>query len=484
MQHVDEGTLHAYLDGALDALAAAGALPHGVTRSSVEAHFHGCADCRTLLESERQVRDGARGVLLDASVSVDTPPFELLASGSFGGTTRPRRMLPLVWAASVLVAVGAGWWGSELIRTDAPASTEVARTAGQPQAAPAAAAAAEAEVDQVEAVLPPPLLAVPPEPGAASYGPAVRGSPAVAAAASTAPGEPARRTFAAAEDAAAAPAGGAAAVAGAAVDMRVYASPPVTLRTSQLPAVGSDRTAGGMAVVRGTGALAQVPRDTRAAALPEEREEVQGDARSMRERSVVTMAAPAAGSPPPAPAPTPAPSTLPVPPAGQQVPTAASAGALSLSARPAGAGARAEVVSPLQTFRSAVGRARAGTLEWVSRDRRAALTAGLPLVMIGEAGPPVFAVAALDGDQPMVRVQQRTSAGAAVELLVWQEPGARVLAPGETRLATVVIGTGVLPNGDTELLLRVPSLEAFVMMRGALDARSLLQLADGLTRLR
>jgi hypothetical protein len=82
----------------------------------------------------------------------------------------------------------------------------------------------------------------------------------------------------------------------------------------------------------------------------------------------------------------------------------------------------------------------------------------------------------------MVQVRQRT-AGVEIELLVWQEPGARVLA-ANTRLATVVVGAGTLPNGDSELLLRVPSLEAFVMLRGALDSRSLLQLADGLALIR
>ncbi|MBR9989829.1 MAG: zf-HC2 domain-containing protein [Gemmatimonadetes bacterium] len=112
MSHVDDGILHAYLDGALDALADAGELPDGATAADVLAHLRACADCRSRLEAERAVREAAGVVLGDASLShIDVPPFAAIES-----RPRPRRWVPLSWAASILLAMGAGWWGSEMWR--------------------------------------------------------------------------------------------------------------------------------------------------------------------------------------------------------------------------------------------------------------------------------------------------------------------------------------------------------------------------------
>ncbi|MEX0907647.1 MAG: hypothetical protein WD054_04900, partial [Gemmatimonadota bacterium] len=135
MQHVADGILHAYLDGALDALAEAGALPDGVTSNDVRAHFDLCADCRSRLEEARSVRERAGLILDDAGrTAVDLPPFDAIAGRA--PARRRSAWLPLAWAASLLLAVGAGWWGSVLMQArQAPVVADaeaVRRTAPPP----------------------------------------------------------------------------------------------------------------------------------------------------------------------------------------------------------------------------------------------------------------------------------------------------------------------------------------------------------------
>ncbi|HSJ33069.1 MAG TPA: zf-HC2 domain-containing protein [Longimicrobiales bacterium] len=137
MSHVDEGTLHACLDGALDALSDAGELPGGATAADVMEHLRSCADCRARLEAERSIREGAGVVLRDARLSdVDVPPFAELPQVQ---RVRRARWIPLGWAASILLAVGAGWWGSEAWRTPAASLDGAAREAvssAQPETSP------------------------------------------------------------------------------------------------------------------------------------------------------------------------------------------------------------------------------------------------------------------------------------------------------------------------------------------------------------
>lgn len=92
MSHADEGTLHAYLDGELTTVEAAG----------LEAHLDGCVPCRARLEEARALIERAQGILGRAA------PQPRLASGRTGARPLPR-WLPLAWAASVLLALGAGW---------------------------------------------------------------------------------------------------------------------------------------------------------------------------------------------------------------------------------------------------------------------------------------------------------------------------------------------------------------------------------------
>jgi hypothetical protein len=517
MQHVDEGILHAYLDGALDALAAEGALPHGVTRSSVAAHFRSCPDCSALLEDERLVRDGARVVLLDASVTVDAPPFELVAHGRTQQPAPRIRSLPWLWAATVVIAVGAGWWGSELLRVGADGGD--AALASAELAGPDAPADAPDAGRVATSILPSEASA--PVGARIMAGAQATTSSARAAAAADMPagsmvytGEAAGRIAASPVAPAAvaaspvAPAADAASPVAPAADVtpaapaEVKPTPEMAIADAGITDVvlagraaervaqrvaGPERLVGTTAVRDGSSlALSQT------SYLQQPLGGLPGAVVTTAPGGVVTVesaaqerraAAQDSGADLAAEA------RLPVPPvAGAAGAATASAQQRSgvaertMSFRSSRTPAREEAVSPLQTFRSAVAMARAGTLAWMRHDVSSALPGGLPLIVLAEGTAPVVATAALAGNQPMLRVLQRAGSGVDVELLIWQEPGARVLADG--RIATVVIGTGVLSNGDTELLLRVPALEAFVMLRAALDARSLLQLADGLAFIR
>jgi hypothetical protein len=145
MPHITEGLLHAYLDGAVGALTPAGEAPDGPTVVDVEAHLQACADCRARLEAERAVRAAAGLVLADAGGSVDVPPFDaLLPDMAMRGAPRRRRTwLPLAWAASLFLALGAGWWAAS---TGGPslAPQRVAESAESRAQPPRAAASADA----------------------------------------------------------------------------------------------------------------------------------------------------------------------------------------------------------------------------------------------------------------------------------------------------------------------------------------------------
>lgn len=125
MSHVDDGLVHAYLDSAIPALARAGALPDGVTPEGIEAHFALCTDCRSRLEAERGIRERAGLVLGDATpVYAPPPPFTAPVQ-----PPRSRSRMRLSWAATVLLALGAGWWGREIMGpagfVSAPATMEI-----------------------------------------------------------------------------------------------------------------------------------------------------------------------------------------------------------------------------------------------------------------------------------------------------------------------------------------------------------------------
>jgi putative zinc finger protein len=108
MSHVDDGTMHAYLDGESTA----------VEREHLEAHLAGCAACRARLEEERVLIEHAGRLLgLVAPPERAAPPLhELRRPRPSGGGYR----LPLAWAATIALAVGIGWYSRGRFRTPQP----------------------------------------------------------------------------------------------------------------------------------------------------------------------------------------------------------------------------------------------------------------------------------------------------------------------------------------------------------------------------
>lgn len=145
MLHVDEGALHAYLDGALDEYPADEA-------ERIRAHLDACAECAERLEIERAARTDAHAILALASPDVELPSLEELRA--YVKRTRPApsktsvRMYRFGWAASVMLAVGTGW----MLRDGQLAVTSGdAFRASQEEAA--AAVAAPAEAPQLDATV-------------------------------------------------------------------------------------------------------------------------------------------------------------------------------------------------------------------------------------------------------------------------------------------------------------------------------------------
>ena len=140
MWHVDEGALHAYLDGALDEYPPAEA-------HRVREHLETCGPCTARLVAERRVRDEAQGILGLAAPRVEVPTFEELRAYVRAQAPAPSgisvRLYRLSWAASVVLALGTGW----LLRGEAPA-TGFGPVERAPTADAAEAAAGPAEVDQ------------------------------------------------------------------------------------------------------------------------------------------------------------------------------------------------------------------------------------------------------------------------------------------------------------------------------------------------
>ncbi len=98
MSHVDEGTLHAYLDGELPP----------AERTALETHLADCATCRATLTEERALRERASAVLGSARPAErPAPPLEQLRREPKQSPWRVRRSF--AWAASIALALGLGY---------------------------------------------------------------------------------------------------------------------------------------------------------------------------------------------------------------------------------------------------------------------------------------------------------------------------------------------------------------------------------------
>ncbi len=155
MWHVDDGALHAYLDGALDEYPVAEA-------RRVREHLESCADCRARLDEERGLREEADRILGLAAPRVEVPTFEELRAyvraREPARTAASVRLYRLGWAASVALALGTGWIlrGGIPVQVRAPgvgssptssAALDAAEEAQAPAAAPSTSGASLPEAD-------------------------------------------------------------------------------------------------------------------------------------------------------------------------------------------------------------------------------------------------------------------------------------------------------------------------------------------------
>ena len=134
MSHVDDGTLHAYLDGELTP----------VESERLDAHLAACLACRARLDEERTLIERAGKLLSRAVPSTPeraAPPLHQLRRPQVAWRLR----MPLAWAATVLMAVGLGWF----LRGPTTALRMAASDSGL-DSAPSAQPSAEAPPQTVE----------------------------------------------------------------------------------------------------------------------------------------------------------------------------------------------------------------------------------------------------------------------------------------------------------------------------------------------
>ncbi len=104
MPHVDEGGMHAYLDGECTA----------AERLALEGHLHGCESCRLLIEDAAATRSLAAQLVGELAPEVEAPGWrEMLDRAGQGVLPAPRSARTwrrdLAWAATLVLAFGLGW---------------------------------------------------------------------------------------------------------------------------------------------------------------------------------------------------------------------------------------------------------------------------------------------------------------------------------------------------------------------------------------
>lgn len=140
MSHVDDGTLHAYLDGELTP----------VERARLEAHVAECAACRNRLDEERALIERASGLLgLAQPPERAAPPLHELRRPSVVWRLR----VPVAWAATVVLALGLGYYAGDRMsdRTSLSAAPE-----------PVSMYSADSIADRLDAAPPPRVASTPP----------------------------------------------------------------------------------------------------------------------------------------------------------------------------------------------------------------------------------------------------------------------------------------------------------------------------------
>lgn len=449
MKHVDEGTLHAYLDGAIDALVEAGALPRDTTRTAIEAHLAGCADCRALLEAERAVRDGATDILAGASPSVDVPPFEAVVGPPAPVRRSARRTLPLAWAASIVMAVGVGWWGSDYVaerRLLAPPGEMLQGDAALPATAPEGGSSArETEqrpaVQSMQAASETSASASVAEPGAADAPPS-RTDIAATSAPRAGTGRAESNDATKAEDVMVQAVSAGAAVADAAARERTAARPDVAAGDARVDsAAGRPRVVAGLGVAPDSaGAQRRIVAGGMVSDSAVARALADSTLRTMQGRPLQEVV----------------------------VTGAVNRGAMNISALPPPAAPAVPdlAVARMLSTESAVSGGRVVWTESAEAEPLARID-GLDIVRL-ETGT-------VDGG-PVARVVQRLESGDTVELIAWRDAGAGDTAgtrPEQAREAAGVLAppsvlvTSVDFTGKRRLIARL-SGGTFVLMRASL----------------
>ena len=125
MPHVDEGEMHALLDGAYahDAPDAA----------RIREEIATCAECHARFAEAQALRMRASAVLDRALPRPSAPPFESVVE-RVGAVDAPRPFrfpagAPLAWAATIVLALGLGWFGRDWLRSPPPTSRVAERAA-------------------------------------------------------------------------------------------------------------------------------------------------------------------------------------------------------------------------------------------------------------------------------------------------------------------------------------------------------------------
>ncbi|MEO6470431.1 MAG: zf-HC2 domain-containing protein, partial [Aeromicrobium sp.] len=99
MSHLEEGVLHAMLDGEIGS----------AELKEIKAHLTACEGCAGRLEEARRFRDEAFVMI----TALDEQPAAASATDR-GPRLRGRKRLPawapgLAWAATIFAAIGLGW---------------------------------------------------------------------------------------------------------------------------------------------------------------------------------------------------------------------------------------------------------------------------------------------------------------------------------------------------------------------------------------
>lgn len=133
MQHLDDGRLQAWLDRERSGLDAA-------EIEAIEVHLDACDECAARAEELEGLTGRASALLAQSGSEEALPAYRavVLRAGSLHRSGARRRRTASAWAASVAVALGAGWLGNELYRSGAVSlERPPLESVAEPGAAPA-----------------------------------------------------------------------------------------------------------------------------------------------------------------------------------------------------------------------------------------------------------------------------------------------------------------------------------------------------------